>query len=210
MGLLAFVTTSCDDPPNEVSDPATGHGAVLLDDLEDGDQFNEFGGYWFTYDDRNDDGTSRVAPPGFTQFRPSRCGPPQSDHCARITGVVTTDFQRGYLGMGTDLDRPNDPVDLRRFDGIEFWARGDGRQYRLKLRSIATRDYDDYGYTFAATDVWSQHIVGFDALAQEGWGEPVDRDDALAAVISVTWQTIGQPHSSVELAVDDIRFLEAD
>ncbi len=110
--------------------------------------------------------------------------------------------------MGTDLNSPNDPVDISQYNAIEFWARGDGKSYRMKLRSPVTGDYDDFGYNFAPTPEWTRYVVTFDQLQQEGWGKKVNRDNVLKQVISVTWQTRNQPHDSIELAVDNIRFIQ--
>lgn len=206
--LLAFSFACQRTTPPELPKPPTGRTAVLIDDLEDGDNFNEFGGYWFTYDDRHFGGDSKVFPVGYSVFNPSNGGAFSSYNCARITGRVTTSYQYGFIGMGTDLHRPNDSVDIRAYNGIEFWTRGDGKKYRLKFRSKVTGDYDDYGYDFVATKDWIRLIIDFEDLYQEGWGQKVSKDEALSAVISITWQIIGQPHSSIELAVDCIRFLK--
>lgn len=210
-GLALLTLAACTETRHR--DPVQGplgYQTRVVDDLEDCDQFNSQGGYWFTFDDRHNGGTSRVAPAGYTQFLPSRCGISGSRRCcARFQGSVTAEYANGYVGMGTDLARPNDPVDLRAYDGVQFWARGDGKQYRFKFRSKATPDYDDYGYTFVATRDWTEHTLDFPSLDQEGWGQPVKRMAALSAVVSMVWQTIGQPHRSVALDVDHIRLLTA-
>ncbi len=195
-------------PPPKPPAPPEGRTAVLIDDLEDGNRENEFGGLWFTYDDRHFGGDSKVSPEGFGVFKPSEDGAFGSYKCARITGRVTTTHPDGFIGMGTDLRHPNNPVDIREYNGIEFWTRGDGKTYRLKIRSKATGDYDDYRYDFVATEEWTRLIIDFEDLQQEGWGKKVSLDEALSGVISITFQTVGQPHASVELAVDCIRFLK--
>jgi len=195
-------------PPPPLPDPPAGRTAVLVDDLEDGDRYNEFGGWWFTYDDRHYGGDSKVSPEGFGVFKPSKGGSSGSYKCARITGRVTTTHPDGFIGMGTDLRKPNNPVDIREYNGIEFWMKGDGKTYWLKLRSAGTPDYDDYGYELVAPSEWTRIIIDFEDLHQEGWGKKADLDEVLSGVISITWQTVGQPHESIELAVDCIRFLK--
>ncbi|MDY7012833.1 MAG: CIA30 family protein [Cyanobacteriota bacterium] len=180
----------------------------LIDTLEDGDRFNQWGGTWFTYDDRNQGGNSKIVPEGYSAFQPQSGGAEGSSLAARMTGKVTTTYENSFIGMGTDLNNPNDPVNIRGFNGIEFWAKGDGKTYRFKLRSPATADYDDYGYNISPTPEWKLYRIPFEQLKQEGWGQAVDRETALSEVISVTWQTLGRPHNSVELAVDNIKFLK--
>jgi hypothetical protein len=200
-----FVSSSSADETKQLPNPPE-HTAVMIDHLEDGDHFNAFGGYWFTYDDKNNGGDSKVTPMG--TFKPTGGGALDSQYSAGITGKVTTTYPNGYIGMGTDLHRPNDPVDVRKYDGIEFWARGDGKNYRFKFRSAGTSDYDDYGVDFTAPAEWTHYSFNFEQLKQQGWGKAVPLDSALKGVISVTWQTLTQPLDSVELAVDNIRFLK--
>lgn len=202
-GMTSIAQTGRSVPP-----PPEGQTSVLVDDLEDGNRFNQFQGTWFTYDDRNQGGDSKVIPEGYSAFTASPGGPDGSSLTASIKGKVTTTYQYGFLGMGTDLHSPNDPVDISQYNAIEFWAKGDGKSYRMKLRSPVTGDYDDFGYNFAPTDEWTRYVVTFDQLKQEGWGKKVNSDQALSQVISITWQTINQPHDSIDLAVDNIRFIQ--
>ena len=189
----------------ELPAPPTGRTAILLDDLEDGDRINKFGGNWFTLDDSHFGGDSIVSPKVFT---PSKAGAFGSYKCARIMGRVTTTFEWGFIGIGTYLSHPDNPVDIREYNGIEFWSKGDGKNYRIKFRSNVTGDYDDYGYDFVSTEDWTRFIINFEDIYQQGWGMEVIKDKALSDVISINWQTIDQPLPSVELAVDYIRFLK--
>jgi len=192
-----------------------GYGsATLIDNLEDGDRFNQFRGTWFTYDDRYQNGDSQVIPRGYSAFRPATCTlPPEaqpSQRCAKIQGTVTTTFPDGFVGVGIDLNSQNTrPRDLSEYDAIEFWTKGDGKPYRVKIHSAATSDYDDYGYNFIPTPEWQRQIIPLSELTQEGWGQAVDRQQALKQALKIQWQTIGQPHESVEIAVDNIRLLKA-
>jgi hypothetical protein len=189
----------------ELFEPLEGRTAVLLDDLEDGDSLNEFGGKWYTRNDTQFGGDSEVIP---AVFRSSSGGPAGSDKCAQISGRVTTTFDWGFIGVGTNLNKPANPVDIQEFNGIEFWTKGDGKVYRMKFRSNITTDYDDFGYDFTATNDWTRVNVDFSALYQQGWGRERIRMKALSAVIGINWQTIDQPLDKVKLAVDHIRFLK--
>jgi hypothetical protein len=191
--------------PPELSVQPNGRTAVLLDDLEDGDSFNEFGGKWYTRNDIQFGGDSEVMPAVFIS---SRGGPGGSHKCAQMSGRVTSTFDWGFIGVGTNLNKSAGPVDIREFNGIEFWTRGDGKVYRMKFRSNITGDYDDFGYDFTATNEWTRIAVDFSGLYQQGWGRERTRDKALSAVIGINWQTIDQPLDNVKLAIDNIRFLK--
>lgn len=179
---------------------------ALVDDLEDRNRFNEFGGTWFTYSDRAEGGDSRVVPSRV--FQPRSGGVGESRLIAQITGEVTDTYPDGYIGIGMDLNNSNqNPRDLTQYDAISFWAKGDGKPYRFKIYSAKTPDYDDYGYNFTPTQQWKHFVIDFSELEQEGWGTPVDRQTALRKALKIQWQTIGQPHNSVRLAVDNIYLL---
>ena len=184
--------------------------SLIIDNLEDADNANELGGYWYTYNDIADGGSSQVSP-GVDNFSPTPGGANGSNYSAGITGNVTSQFQYGYIGMGTNLNsNNNNSIDLAQYTEIEFWAKGDGKQYRIKLPSLQIEDYNDYGYNFTATPQWSRYVVSFSNLTQENRGPQtvwVNKNLALSQVTDIQWQTVGQPHNSVELAVDDIRFM---
>ncbi|MGK7918326.1 MAG: CIA30 family protein [Prochloraceae cyanobacterium] len=207
--VSSFLLTACPQKSTIPSVPED-YRAVLIDDLEDGNGFNEFRGTWFTYDDRNQEGDSKVIPTGYSAFRPSVGGPKNSSKYAQITGQVTTTFPDGFIGMGMDLNPDNmQPRNLSKYDAIEFWAKGDGKTYRMKIHSLVTVDYDDYGYDFTASPNWQRHLVKFDSLKQEGWGNQVERNQALSQALKIQWQTIGQPHDSIILGVDNIKLLKS-
>jgi hypothetical protein len=178
----------------------------LIDDLEDGDAKNQLGGYWYTYSDKDNKGDSLVSPSG--EFKPSAEGANDSSKSARISGKVTKTYQYGFIGMGTNLAQDNNSaIDLNQYQGIEFCAKGDGKEYRVKLRSLAIKDYNDYGYEFVAPAAWQCYKVLFNQMEQKSFGAKIPLDQALTKVIAIQWQTIGQPHESVDLAVDAIKFL---
>lgn len=194
----------------DLPNPPEGYSATLVDAFEDGDRFNQFRGTWFTYDDKNQGGDSQVIPEGYSAFRPRPGGIESSTKIAEITGNVTTTYPDGFVGFGTDLNPNNTtPRDLSEYDAIEFWAKGDGKTYRMKIHSAATSDYDDYGYDVVTSPEWKRHVISFEELQQEGWGQSVNRQEALETALKIQWQTIGQPHESINLAVDNIRLLES-
>ncbi|HRU39709.1 MAG TPA: CIA30 family protein [Candidatus Goldiibacteriota bacterium] len=193
----------------------------MLDDMEiDPQNQNNWGGYWYTYDDLKDGGTSYAVP--WSDARCELAGVPVKEFfmqspghggtgmAARVTGEVTTVFTYGFVGIGTGLTDPKGPVDISGCEGIRFWTKGDGKQYRVKIQSVsplfllgAGDNY--YGYTFTAPADWTQVDVPFTALTQEPyWGTTVALTDSLAMSSDVQFQTVGQPHASINLWVDEI------
>jgi hypothetical protein len=198
--------TASPSPTSETSPAATTSSSQsdLVDDLENYKGTNKLGGYWYVYNDKGMGGDSKVSPSG--QFKPSAGGANNSKYSALMTGEVTTKSKSPFIGMGTNLNKEGTAVDISQYKGIEFCAKGDGQKYFLKLRSLANNDFDDYSFTFIAPADWKCYRVPFADTKQSGFGKPVPLGTALAQVTSLQWQTIGKPHKTVELAIDDIKF----
>ncbi len=186
-----------------------GYTGRIIDDLEDGDRFNYFQGTWFIYDDRYSEGNSSTVPTAYSEFIPENGGPLGSTKYANFRGKVTSKIPDGYVGIGMDLNPNNNQSrNLSEYDAIEFWSKGDGKLYHLKIHSKATPDYDDYGYKFQTSSEWQRHIIPFSSLTQEGFKNPTSLEEALSTALKIQWQTVGQPHDSVDLAIDNIRLLK--
>ena len=215
LSAISFSLASCSSAPHLATNFSKsvplpeGYTGIMIDELEDGDRFNNFRGTWFIYDDRYFGGDSQAIPPGYSAFVPASGGPLSSRKYAQIQGKVTTTIPDGFLGMGMDLNPNNNQSrDLSEYDAVEFWSRGDGKIYRFKIHSHATSDYDDYGYNFTTSSEWQRHIIPMSSLAQEGYGKPVALEEALSTALKIQWQTVGQPHESIDLAIDNIRLLK--
>ncbi len=206
--------------PTETSESNPG----LLDDMEDNNNQNNWGGYWYTYDDLGSGGDSYVVPWSAARWAASGQPTPEqmfymqspgrtgSGYAARMTGYVTTTFQYGFVGMGTSFLEPKGPVDLSSCTGVRFWQKGDGKQYRMKISSahpnfLQGEGDNHYGYQFASGTDWTQMDILMSSLTQEQyWGTSVVRSDALSMATDIQFQTYGQPHSSIELWIDEIEF----
>jgi len=195
----------------------------MVDNMEDNNNENLWGGYWYTYDDLGSGGNSYVVP--WTDNRASAEGVdpiefgmspvtdrPGSTYAARMTGVVTTDFTYGFVGMGTAFIEPKGPINLSDCTGVRFWVKGDGKQYRMKITSSSPLFLDGegdnhYGYQFLTSGTWVQMDVTMAMMTQElYWGTTVPKADALAMATDIQFQTVGQPHASIDLWVDEIEF----
>jgi hypothetical protein len=238
--VIMFFCTGCppgrtpigpDDTPTMTPTP------WLIDDCEDGDNANAVvpalggPGYWYSYSDVvANAGTSYVVPwtddawaaagaptpyPTFGMTAPGNTSG-SANYCARITGVVTTAFTYGFVGVGVNLLAVNPaggakiPVDISGRTGIKFWHKGDGKQYRLKLPSQAAEfilgvNDNPYGRAFTTSGTWTLFEHPFTDFTQEaGWGTTVALLTSLAKTDALQFQTTGQPHASIDLAVDDI------
>ncbi len=182
----------------------------LIDDLEHKDGVNALGGGWFTYNDKANGGDSDVFPaPGM--FTSSVGGANGSMRAAKMTGKVTKTFPSSNIAIGTTLGK--NPIDVSKYKGIEFWAKGDGKEYQLQLQTPLIKDFNFYNYVFTSQPEWTRYEVRFDQIKQEDWGKKtvtVPERDILTKINSIVWRTypMGQSRESVELAIDDIKFLK--
>lgn len=165
-------------------------------------------GFWFSFDDNGDGGTSQVSMSlgellhdRFSSADTTFVSPPM----AEMTGYVTDVLPWGYIGIGYSPDRDRAPIDISDNYGIAFYVRGDGGQYRLKLEAAAVTDYDYHGAVFTAQPYWQLFCIPFSDLEQEGWGAPVPWTGTDLHTISFV--TTDQPLASVYLVVDRISFV---
>lgn len=167
-------------------------------------------GFWYTYSDRPAGGSSTVWPDAGKQFIMSENGHKSNVLAARMKGQVTTVYQFGFVGMGWYFNEGKEPLDLTAKKGLSFWYRGDGKAYRVKVVSIHPgfiyKDSDNhFGLDFVSSSDWQKFEFSFASFAQQpGWGTPVDLKDALSGIKEVQFVTLGQPHKSVELWVDEL------
>jgi hypothetical protein len=149
--------------------------------------------------------------PTFTMTSPGYGG---TGYCARITGYVTTQFTYGFAGMGVNLlgVNPNNSkkyVNIFGLTGIRFYAKGDGKDYRIKLPSQSTlfvlgESDNHFGFKFNAPTSWTQINIPLSSFTQEsGWGTTVPLSEALKYVDSVQFQTTSQS-ISFDLSIDNL------
>ncbi|MCX8094414.1 MAG: CIA30 family protein [Candidatus Goldbacteria bacterium] len=196
-------------------------------------------GYWYTYDDILDvlkppDGNLNTSNASYVwpmsrnrwtvilnqptpepTFIMSSPGYGNTGYCARITGYVTTAFKYGFVGMGVNFlmvnaDNSKKPVDISNMTGIRFYAKGDGKNYRIKLPSqfsgfLKKEGDNHYGREFVAPTSWTQiHFLLTQFTQEPYWGTSVNLNDALKEIDSIQFQTVGQPHASIDLSVDNL------
>ena len=209
--------------------------AAVLDNLEDGDNGNWWGGYWYTYDDSPNNGNSIVNPlpdaKGGIGFIPSDVtDQPGNNYAARMWGQLGGGYQYAFVGMGTNLKQNGDlpaPADISAYTGVRMKVKGNGRTYQFKLQdpNAPSRNYKVYLYTFTAGPNWTTITINFNETdLAYGWGNynnktnpgAADWNDkpplsqVLRACEAFQWQTVDQTAGTpVDLWVDDIELIGA-
>ena len=186
---------------------------------------NGRGGFWFVYDDGTDGGT--LAPP---------VGSPGPNLIAAITPPRgTSNFAAHVQGMGfavyagigfdmADMGSTKQLYDATAYQGFRFWARSSTGPIVVRFSvpdvntsstgKVCTACGDNFGVNLTLTNGWTQFVVYYTQLAQQGFGHPNGSDPggptALAASqvygcqFQVTNQTATMPF---DIWVDDIDFI---
>ncbi len=175
--------------------PVTG---VLLDDFEDCDGTNNWGGSWYTYNDNN----STLSP---NPFSTTSGGVDGSTICSvQVTGNIASG---GYGGLGTNLNSGETAVDLTSYAGIEFYVRGDGGTYWIQFTQPSITNGDFYGVTFTAPSNWTKVQVFFETsgLNQRGWGAsmPFTQNE----IIAIQWTNYSS--GALNFQIDDVKLISS-
>jgi hypothetical protein len=177
--------------------------AIVLSKIDDFlDKVYVGGGFWFHFSDDE----SEAFPVPMTCDSPTSFGGQDFAlaGCYHITGAVA--LQHGYVGMGRVFNPNGQPVDVSGYQALTFWAKGDGKSYRVNIETDSVDDYDYPQFVFTPPDgEWRQSVIPLSLFKQQGWGKPVPF--TATDVKSVAWLSMG-PHcdDAVELAIDQVAF----
>ncbi|MBC8070052.1 MAG: hypothetical protein IAG13_17065 [Deltaproteobacteria bacterium] len=209
------------DPFNPACPPPypSALAVTLLDDLEPESMGVEpdnaipatdgRNGHWYIYND----GTGIQDPPADGPV-PYPGGVDGSEYAARTSIDGFTVWGAGYGFTLNTKPASNCPYDVSGFDGIQFWAKGNGT-WRMQIAVLSTTDdvgggicagvcNDHFGINVALTSEWVLHEVAWSTLAQVGWGDESDFD--AGEVIFLQWQHAdAAPGSVFEILVDDVQ-----
>ena len=168
--------------------PAT----VLLDDMEDGNNTNNWGGSWYDYVDTTG---STIAPQPYVM---TAGGDPNSIlYCASITGNIVSG---GYGGLGTNLNSAGTAVDLTNYIGVQFYVKGSGTYWFQFTQPTITGGY--FGTQFTATSTWTLVTALFSNLTQEYGGPAAFTQNSIIALQWANYTT-----GALNFQVDEVKML---
>lgn len=191
----------------------------LLDDMEDNNNANNFGGYWFT----TASGTgATVVPASGGTFTMTAGGQGPSSYCAHMNGTVGTITTYPSIAMVTQLNvnataplygGTGQVTDISGCGGVQFWAKGDGKVYYFKIPYTDVNDnsltgYGDYKAPFTAPASWTLITIPFSSLTQETWDTQVNKTTVLqnAKVFQfVTSFYAASGTTTADLSVDNVK-----
>lgn len=183
--------------------------------LEDGSGFRDAvfvaDGHWFGFDDRASGGSSTA------EFDSRDCstiansgGDMVVAGCGRLQGQVNLN---GWAGMARAMNPPNRAtVDVRNYEALSLSVKGDGKSYRVGIETEAVAQLgsaDWHQFVFTAPPEGRQLIIPLALFKQQGWDPAKLAPFTGRDVRALVWSTIGDPHSSVDLSVDRVAFVNS-
>lgn len=132
---------------------------MMLADFENGALATRTGGPWITYDDRIAGGRSSLT------LTVTPTGGSQNTRGLRLEPNFSPAFRSPFVGAQAYLNARRTPVDLRRYSGVSFMARGEG-VFQLQVITGDVVDHNYYTVVVRASPDWTRHDVAFADLKQ--------------------------------------------
>ena len=197
-------------PTAEGATPAktTGHRAVgplTVADFDNGQAASPWGN-WKAIDDKPLQGISTA------QTRVIDGGADGTSRALQVSGSSAVwFFPFPFAGvaapLGTVLDGVPTPRDISGYNGLEFWARGDGKDYLVRFQTDDVSDWNYFHATFRAEPQWKKITIPLASLEQYTWGQRVPwNGSAVAALHFVTNSAPGKDIGRYEFVLDQVRF----
>ena len=203
---LPLPSPSSTATPQPSLTPTPTYGpTVLIDDFEDPSRngppparLNLWGGNWSISEQAGVTSTASYLAPGA--------------HGSLHSVSWTTQCPSGdYANLVSDLPAAFDATG-NGFVGLQFWAYGDGRQYRFMIKTLNVTDYDYYGVTLSPpANTWKYYQVPFSSMARQGWGTQSPAPVTVTAghdITGVQFAIQGSP-TLFNLCLDDVGFYQA-
>jgi len=139
-----------------------------------------------------------------------------SGHALHVHGkIIVGDYLFPMGGIGLPLGPVKDhipsPIDISKYAGIEFWVKGDGKRYMLRVSDEDVKDFNFHHYPFTTTGDWQLVRLKFSELKQFDWGQRVGwTGHAVSAFMFTNYSPPGEDFGPFELYIDEISLFEAD
>jgi hypothetical protein len=206
----AFLFRKLDSSNQPLTDPAWSKGialidrpSLLIDDFESGAVTNQLGGTWRVDADDRHLGTAVKDKDSFMVKE----GANGSHGSVRLFGHFGREISPWpYVTLYTTLTAKGEPVDLRGYKAVEFWVKGDGKEYNFSVETTSVADYAYFQSTFTAPPVWTKVHIDLNSLVQPTWGKEVFRD--FGSVKSLRFAPTGMSDEDFDLSVDDVTLLK--
>ncbi len=172
---------------------APARARLLVDDFEDGDATNALGGPWMGFSD----GYSTSTGFGLGTGR-------DSGHAGHLAFTVRAGAAYPYVGLATYLrpDSATTGIDLGGYEGLRFWARGNGTFSCQVATSRTAAESNHFGAVLIPTPDWRRIEIPFASLVAANWGSVQPWDPT--TVYALQWVGQDPIGTSDELFIDDL------
>jgi hypothetical protein len=140
------------------------NGGALLDDCEDGDLTDLWGGIWSTYGN-----TVSAYVPVLTGMTCDGAGAAGSNCYMKVTGTAA--YNTWSFGVNIPLNPSWVGTDISMYDGVFFWYKSDGSTGRMAFVQTDMSDAN-YGLDVKGNTYWAYFSIPFTALTHSSWGNP--------------------------------------
>ncbi len=180
--------------------------AKLVSDFE-GTMGSSMGFQWRAIDDKGAGGVSTAK----ATLDPG--GAEGTRQAIRVSGMVKVEsFPFPFAGLGLPLgpvgkDRNIGTSDLSGYRGIQFWVKGNGKHYMLRIESNLVSDFNLHHYPFEAGREWTLVRVPFSELKQWEWGGRVPWKKAAREVRwiqLINFSAPGEQFNDLDFTVDQV------
>jgi len=203
---------------------------TILDDCDDGNDVNNVGGIWFTFNDAADQnkacqkGTTATITPLSSAANPFKMTAPGYNSTAYAVnttytlGTKYTPYANGtsgscssnanpsYVGIGTWCNRVQSvTMDWSSGKGVSFWYKGPACAFQVIISEVT--DYAFHAYAVPACTAWTKLTLTWDQFVQPStWGARVTF--SAKHVQKLQWQySTGTSDQTGSVWIDDIHIL---
>gem|GEM_PF-861484 len=177
-------------------------GKFLVDDFESGKTQSHLGGPWQVQMDNGGLGTLIKNKDEFIV----KGGANGSKGSARIYGhfgklIAPWPYASIYTAQAQE-----EPMDLSDYKAIEFWAKGDGKNYEVQLFLTQITDYAHYRLSFQAPKTWTKVRLVLSDFKQPDWGGKVPQD--FSSIKEILFAPQGMNDEDFDLSIDDVTLVK--
>lgn len=202
---------------------------TILDDCEDGNEFNNVGGIWFSFNDEPDQNSackkgsvSSITPLSskghpFQMTTSGYDGEGYAVHATYKLGSNYTPYNGGscaswtnpaYVGIGTWVDDDeSNTMDWTGGTGVTFWYKGPACTFQVIISEV--KDYCFHKFDVPSCANWEKITVKWNQLAQPTWGTAIDF--SAKHVQKLQWQfetgTTGNSGATGDIWIDEVHIL---
>jgi hypothetical protein len=176
-------------------------GLPLIDNFDDGNLTTALHTEWFTYDDRDEGGSSTA------ELAPVAPGAAGSRGALRFRGALANQWGgEPFVGIGAPLAPEGQTFDMSEYKAIRISIKPDSHRYRLQLNSALIKDRNQYGLTLEAPEgQWTPLYIPIKLLTPvtDRSEQPIDLRLALTQLNSIVITPLDKPEA-FQLFVDDV------